>query len=245
MRHNPIHSARFFFTTTPLPCPYLPDREERRVVTELAGRDAGSLHDTLSLAGYRRSHNIAYAPACPDCDACKAVRVVAGEFRQTRSHRRVCKLNAGLKCVEVAALATEEHYALFAAYQSVRHGEGEMAKMDYLDYLALIEDTPVDTFLVEFRDPVLGLVAVCLVDRIRNGLSAVYSFFDPAHAKRSLGTFMILWLLGRAKALGLDHVYLGFFIEDCAKMCYKTGFQPLQGMTPQGWRRVSKEKQQT
>lgn len=240
MKHKPIHDTRFFFATAPLPCPYLPGRMERRVVTELVGRDAAALHDALSLAGFRRSHAIVYAPACVGCQACVPVRIIAPEFRSSRSQRRVWRHNAHLVSFERDARATPEQYALFAAYQGSRHASGDMAKMDFSDYRALIEDTPVDTMVVEFRDPgTWRLVAACLTDRVDNGLSAVYSFFDPALAPRSLGTHMILWLIERARETGRRYVYLGFWIEECQKMSYKAQFTPLEARTADGWRPLS------
>ncbi len=238
MKHKPILGSRFFFATMPLPCPYLPGRLERRVVTELVGRDAAALHNALALAGFRRSHSIAYAPACPGCAACIAVRVVAGEFKPSRSQRRVWNLNADIVAAEVPATATNEQFALFAAYLQSRHQGGEMASMDFLDYRALVEDTAVRTSMIEFREPEAEgrLVGACLTDRIEDGLSAVYSVYDPERSRRSLGTYMILWLIERARELGLRYVYLGFFVAECSKMSYKANFQPLEAHTPEGWR---------
>jgi len=236
MKHKPIHDTRFFFATAPLPCPYLPGRMERRVVTELVGRDVVALHDALSMAGFRRSHGIVYAPACIGCTACVPVRVIAGAFSRDRSHRRVWNANADLAIKVKNATATKEQYALFSLYQHARHGGGDMAKMDYADYQALIEDTPVDTAVAEFRDPDGRLVAACLMDRVESGLSAVYSFFEPNLSARSLGTYMILWLIERARAEGRSYVYLGFWIEGCSKMSYKAKFRPLEARTPDGWR---------
>jgi arginine-tRNA-protein transferase len=236
MKHKPIHDTRFFFATAPLPCPYLPGRMERRVVTELVGRDAVALHDALSLAGFRRSHGIVYAPACVGCSACVPVRVIAGAFERRRSHRRVWNANADLIVKVRGATATKEQYALFSLYQHARHGGGDMAKMDFADYQALIEDTPIDTAVVEFRDPAGRLVAACLMDRIESGLSAVYSFFDPNLTARSLGTYMILWLIEHARATGRRYVYLGFWIGGCSKMSYKAMFKPLEARMPGGWR---------
>ena len=235
MRHQPLFDTRFFFSTSPLPCPYLPDRLERRVVTELIGRDAMTLHEQLSLAGFRRSHGIAYAPACASCDACKAVRVLADEFAPTRSLRRIWNRNKALRAHVCDPVATTEQYQLFSAYQKGRHHGGDMAKMDFFDYQGLVEDTSVDTFLVEFRDDQDRLVAACLTDRMSNGFSAVYSFFDPDLADQSLGTFMILWLIETAKEKGLEYVYLGFWIPDCGKMAYKARFRPLEVYTQTGW----------
>ncbi len=235
MRHQPLFDTRFFFSTAPLPCPYLPERMERRVVTELIGRDAVELHEQLSLAGFRRSHGIAYVPACTGCDACKAVRVLAKRFRPTRSHRRVWKRNTDITAETRGALATHEQFQLFSAYQRGRHGDGDMSKMDFFDYQGLVEDTSVETQLIEFRDGGGALVGACLTDRMANGLSAVYSFFDPSQEGRSLGTFMILWLIYEAKRSGLDFAYLGFWIPDCGKMAYKIRFQPMEIRTNKGW----------
>jgi len=236
MRHNPQRTAQFYFTTSPMPCPYFPDRIERRLITELAGRAVIAMHDTLTHAGFRRSHGISYAPCCPDCNDCRSVRVACGGFRPSRSQRRIINRNTGLRPGETPATATQEQYALFTAYQQSRHGGGEMAGMEFHDYQALIEETPIDTELIEFRDADETLVAACLIDRVNDGLSAVYSFYDPdADRRLSLGTYMILWLIEKARQLHLPYVYLGFWIRDCAKMNYKSAFQPMEVYAPDGW----------
>ena len=239
MKHQPLHGSRFFFATAPLPCPYLPDRVERRVVTELVGREAAHFHDVLSNAGYRRSHSVAYTPACPDCDACVAVRIVSDKFVATRSMKRVSKANAGLTVNEREPIATEEQYALFRLYQQSRHASGDMARMDFVDYRALIEETPVESTVLEFRDFEGCLVGACLIDRVTNGLSAVYSFFDPDLSSQSLGTYIILWLIEHAKKQELPYVYLGFWVDECDKMSYKAKFQPLEHYSPSGWKLLS------
>lgn len=236
MKHNLIPHAQYFFATSPLPCPYLPGRTERRLVTELSGRQAGALHDVLSQAGFRRSHSLAYVPVCRDCSACAAVRVKALAFQQTRGQRRVRARNADLSLVNAPATATEEQYALFRSYQRDRHSDGEMARMTFYDFQTLIEDTPVETYVLEVRDPAGRLVAACLTDRMSDGLSAVYSFFEPQAQGRSLGTFLILSLIEDAQRLGLPHVYLGFWIARSQKMSYKSRFRPLEAYTPDGWR---------
>lgn len=238
MRHQALPGTRFFFSTAPLPCPYISGRIERRVVTELVGRDADQLHDQLSLAGFRRSHGICYVPACPSCDACIAVRVVVDEFKPGKSLKRTIKQNADLTAEIVDAVATHEQYALFSEYQRARHGGGDMSKMDFLDYQALIEDTPVNTFVVEFRRANGTLIACCLVDELSDGLSAVYSFFDNRDVGRSLGTQMILWLIDEAYGRELPYVYLGFWIDGCSNMAYKARFKPLERVTPDGWVRL-------
>ncbi len=239
MKHSPILDTRFFFSTAPLSCPYLPNRTERRVVTELLGRDAVALHDRLSAAGFRRSHNIAYAPACPECQACRAVRILVEDFKLSRSQSRILKRNGDLLEKRVSIKATQEQFELFVAYQESRHSGGDMSKMDFRDYQALVEDTPVETNLIEFRLPDQSLAAVCLLDRVDKGLSAVYSFYHSSQNRRSLGTYMILWLIEQARILELKHVYLGFWIDGCAKMSYKEKFQPLEIWTVEGWRSFS------
>lgn len=238
MRHQALPDTRFFFSTAPLPCPYIEGRIERRVVTELVGRDANALHDQLSMAGFRRSHGICYVPACPTCDACVAVRVVVDDFKPGKSFKRILKRNADLTAEIVEPIATHEQYALFSDYQRARHQGGDMSKMDFLDYQALIEDTPVNTFVVEFRKPSGTLAAACLVDRLSDGLSAVYSFFDEAETERGLGTYMILWLIDEAYGQELPYMYLGFWIDGCSNMSYKARFKPLERITPEGWVRM-------
>lgn len=238
MRHQALPDTRFFFSTAPLPCPYIEGRVERRVVTELVGRDANALHDQLSMAGFRRSHGICYVPACPSCNACVAVRVVVDEFKPGKSFKRILKRNSDLTAEIVEPIATHEQYALFSDYQRSRHNGGDMSKMDFLDYQALIEDTPVNTFVVEFRRPSGTLAGACLVDRLSDGLSAVYSFFDDNDQDRSLGTYMILWLIGEAYGQELPYMYLGFWIDGCSNMVYKSRFKPLEHITPDGWKRM-------
>ncbi|MCK5777958.1 MAG: arginyltransferase [Rhodospirillales bacterium] len=238
MRHQALPDTRFFFSTAPLPCPYIEGRIERRVVTELVGRDANALHDQLSMAGFRRSHGICYVPACPTCDACVAVRVVVDDFKPGKSFKRILKRNADLTAEIVEPIATHEQYALFSDYQRARHQGGDMSKMDFLDYQALIEDTPVNTFVVEFRKPSGTLAGACLVDRLSDGLSAVYSFFDEAETERGLGTYMILWLIDEAYGQELPYMYLGFWIDGCSNMSYKARFKPLERITPEGWVRM-------
>jgi len=236
MRHQPIYGTHFFFATTSLPCPYIDGQVERRLVTELVGRDAGRLHDQLSLAGFRRSHGIVYAPACPACQECIPVRIVVPEFKPSRSHRRILKKNSDVSGEEIPAVATSEQFQIFYEYQTARHAIGDMAKMDYYEYQSLIEETPVDTFVAEFRTPDEKLIGAMLADRVEDGLSAVYSFFDPDEAPRSLGTQMILWLIEQAQMLELRYVYLGFWVASSRKMAYKATFKPLEMYTSEGWK---------
>ena len=235
MEQTPLKRPQFFFTTAPLPCPYLSDRLERKIVTELTGPDSEQLHEVLAKGGFRRSHSIAYAPACPGCKACVPVRVNAQNFERRRSLTRIWKRNAHITAHEVPARATSEQFDLFMDYQRSRHASSDMANMGFYEYSAMIEDSPIETYLVEFRTPSAELVAVCLTDQTDDGLSAVYSFFssEPEHA--GLGNFVVLWLIEHAKMLDLPYVYLGYWIAESPKMAYKTRFKPLEALGPDGW----------
>ncbi|MCA3305343.1 MAG: arginyltransferase [Roseomonas sp.] len=238
MLHRPPRRPQFFYTTAPLPCPYLPGRTERKIVTELSGTEAEALHERLSRAGFRRSHNIAYAPVCPGCQACVPIRVVSEEFTPDRTQRRILRANADLTISEMPARATAEQFTLFQRYQKNRHADGDMAAMGYYDYRAMIEDTPISTGILEFRDARDRLLGACLTDWLADGLSAVYSFFDTDEDKRSLGTFAVLWLIGRARSLGLPYVYLGYWVPESRKMAYKARFKPSEILISGAWHRL-------
>ncbi len=238
MLHRPPRRPQFFYTTAPLPCPYLPGRTERKIVTELSGTEAEALHERLSRAGFRRSHNIAYAPVCPGCQACVPIRVVSEDFTPDRTQRRILRANADLTISEMPARATAEQFTLFQRYQKNRHADGDMAAMGYYDYRAMIEDTPISTGILEFRDAQDRLLGACLTDWLADGLSAVYSFFDTDEDKRSLGTFAVLWLIGRARSLGLPYVYLGYWVPESRKMAYKARFKPSEILISGAWHRL-------
>jgi len=239
MTYKAPRRPQFFYTTAPLPCPYLAGRTERKVVTEIAGADAEVLHDRLSRAGFRRSHNIAYAPVCPSCQACVPIRIPIATFQPDRTQRRILGANADLEGHTAPARATAEQFHLFQRYQEARHGEGDMATMSFYDYRAMVEDTPIETLIVEYRDPADRLVAACLIDRLGDGLSAVYSFFDPELARRSLGTYTVLWLIAQAKARDLPYVYLGYWVAESRKMAYKTRFRPSEVLAGGSWRMLT------
>lgn len=238
MTNQAPKQPRIFYRTGPMPCPYVAGLVERNLFTELRGAGAHQLHDQLTLAGFRRSHHIVYRPACPQCTACQPVRVLSRDFSTTRSLRRVAARNADLAVSIRQPLASQEQFALFTHYQRSRHNGGEMAAMTFADYRAMVEDTAVETQLVEFHCPGQRLIAAILVDRLCDGISAVYSFFDPDAMDRSLGTYMILWLIEQAKAANLPYVYLGYWIQQSTKMAYKMRFQPLETLRPEGWRRL-------
>ncbi len=216
-------------------CPYLPNQTEQLVFTHLRPERADPLHGVLAQAGFRRSHNILYRPDCPSCNACVPVRVRAEGFAPSRSQRRILTLNKNARGVIGAAEATREQFDLFVAYQESRHGDGSMAKMDFPDYQAMVEDTPIKTFVIEHRDPSGQLVACALSDVLGDGLSMVYSFFDPTEARRGLGSFMILDHIQRVAPLGLRYVYLGYWIAEAPKMAYKARFSPLEFLGRNGW----------
>jgi arginyl-tRNA--protein-N-Asp/Glu arginylyltransferase len=235
MNHQLIRPDRFFFGTRSLPCPYLDGQIERKVVTELSGPNAEGLYERLSRAGFRRSHNLAYRPACPSCNACVPVRIAATDFEMTKSFRRVMGANADLSADDIDANATVEQFRLFSSYQRARHEGGDMSGMAFNDYRSMVEDTPVTSRSVEFRDDKGTLLAVMLMDRMEDSLSAVYSFFDGGQTRRSLGTYMILWMVQRARACGLPYVYLGYWIDGSNKMAYKARFHPLEALGADGW----------
>jgi len=219
-----------------MPCPYLGGKVERNLFTELNGAQAQRLHDQLAQAGFRRSHHIVYRPACPGCNGCVPVRVPVDAFRMTRSQRRVWNRNRDLNVTATIPRASEEHFDLFTRYQNTRHSGGEMATMSFADFRAMIEDSVVQTELVTIRDSNGKLVGACLTDLLTHGYSAVYSYFDPDEDQRSLGTYCVLWLLERARHRGLNHLYLGYWIAECAKMTYKSRFQPVEHLGPNGWK---------
>ena len=239
-----------FYLTAPSPCPYLPGREERKVFTHLVGERATELNDLLTHGGFRRSQSIAYRPACEHCRACVSVRVVAEDFRPTRSMRRILDRNRDLVGEMRISAPTAEQYSVFRSYLDARHRDGGMADMTVLDYAIMVEDSHVETRVIEYRrrHPVSvetprdggDLLAVALTDVLSDGLSMVYSFFESEEAPRSLGTFMILDHIARAREMGLAYVYLGYWVEGSRKMGYKGRFLPQERLTPHGWTRVER-----
>lgn len=233
-----------FYITSPQPCPYLEGRYEKKVFTHLLGDEPVSLNNTLTQAGFRRSQNIAYRPACEDCQACVSVRVLVNEFRPGRTFRRIVARNEDLRGHSRAAVATGEQYGLLRRYLDARHADGGMADMTEHDYVAMIEDTTIQTGIIEYRQPAAEpgetgpLIAAALTDTLEDGLSMVYSFYEPYDEARSLGTFMVLDHIERARRLGLPYVYLGYWVDGSRKMTYKTRFQPLEALTHGGWRRL-------
>ncbi len=230
------------FLTAAMPCPYLPGRQERKLFTHLTGRRAASLHHLLSDNGFRRSQNLIYRPACDGCSACQSVRIVAQEFAPTKRYRRVLRLNADIAVEVCQPRATAEQFALFKRYLDTRHAGGGMTQMSFVDYEYMVEDTPVQTVVVEYRlstHPARPLVAVALTDVMPDGLSMVYSFYDPALDHRGLGNLLILDHIHQVQLAGLAYVYLGYWVKDSPKMAYKGRFHPLEVQRGTlGWRRL-------
>jgi len=233
-----------FYITAPAPCPYLDGRTERKVFSYLAGPAAPSINAMLSRRGFRRSQNIIYMPACEGCAACRPVRVVAQEFELSKSRKRILGRNADVIRRIKGPRATSEQFSVLRGYLDSRHDDGGMSEMTVLDYASMVEETAVDTILIEYslRDETgeETLIACALTDRLTDGLSMVYSFFEPDVASRSLGQFMILDHIALARELSLPYVYLGYWVEGSPKMDYKKTYRPLEVLAPEGWVRMDK-----
>jgi arginine-tRNA-protein transferase len=219
----------------------LPGKRERKVFTELTGANASELNDALSKIGFRRSQGVAYRPSCTDCAACISVRVLAQEFQPNTTQRRLMRRHADLEVSTCRPWSTDEQFTLLRTYLAARHPTGGMVGMDDIDYADMVEQTPVDSHVVEYREPSVDgrpgkLVGACITDTQADGYSLIYSFFAPDTAQRSgLGTYIILDHLARAASEGFPHVYLGYWIEGNTRMAYKTRFRPLERLGPQGW----------
>ena len=244
----PVRFPRFF-VTSPAPCPYLAGKTERKVFTELKGPHSDHLNEALGRIGFRRSQTVAYRPSCVDCQACVSVRVVADEFAPSKAQKRILKRNSDLVVTECRPWAASEQFELLRDYLAKRHPEGGMTRMDEVDYADMVEHTPVSTYVLEYREPtsdgsVGRLVGACLTDRQGDGLSMIYSFYDPDNEVRSgLGNYIILDHIRRAAEEGLPYVYLGYWVEGSARMQYKIRYRPLERLGPRGWRRLSAEEQ--
>lgn len=244
----PVRFPRFF-VTSPAPCPYLPGKTERKVFTELKGPHAEALNDALGRIGFRRSQTVAYRPSCLDCRACVSVRVVAREFRPSSGQRRNLRSNDDLIVTECRPWATSEQFELLQRYLGKRHPGGGMAAMDEVDYADMVEHTAVSSFVLEYREPSADggpgrLVGACLTDRQGDGLSMIYSFYDPEHeARAGLGNYIILDHIRRAAQAGIPYVYLGYWVDGSARMQYKIRYRPLERLGPTGWERLSDTEQ--
>lgn len=233
MRHS-LPLAPQFYVTAPQTCPYLDGRSERKLFTALQGDGAEKLNNALSRQGFRRSQNVLYRPSCADCTACLSARIRVADFEPSRTQRRNLKRNADLKRTATSPWATEEQFALFRRYLDERHADGGMADMDIFEFAAMIEETPIKTRVIEYRSGATKpgqprpLTAVCLTDVLDDGVSMVYSFYDPDREADSLGTYLILDHIAIARRAGLPYVYLGYWVPGSRKMGYKARFGALE-----------------
>ncbi len=207
---------------------------ERKLFTALQGEHAQRLNDTLSKQGFRRSQNVLYRPSCAECSACLSARIRVADFEPSRTQRRIMRRTAHLRRNATSPWATEDQFALFRRYLDARHADGGMADMDIFEFAAMIEETPIKSRVIEYTAPrgpgerSAALAAVCLTDVFDDGLSMVYSFYDPDLVDLSLGTHIILDHIAIAREAGLPYVYLGYWVPGSRKMGYKAGFSALE-----------------
>lgn len=230
-----------FYLTADYPCNYLPGRQARSLVADPDFKLNSAAYSRLAQHGFRRSGDYTYRPHCQGCNACVPLRVEASAFQPTRSQRRAWKKHIGLQTTMHLPFFSEEHYALYLRYQRHRHAGGGMDEDDPKAYERFLLHSELDTLLIEFRqDQALRMVSV--IDKLQDGVSAVYTFFDPDVAKSSFGVFNVLWQIELCRQLELPYVYLGYWIQDCRKMQYKTDFQPAQGLIDGNWKPINREK---
>lgn len=227
-----------FYRSSPAPCPYLPGRIERKLFARLGGAESAGVNATLSQAGFRRSHDIIYKPACPGCAACVAVRVPVARFAPSGSLQKIMRRGSFLTATLTLPQPDREQYGLFLAYEKSRHADSDMARMSFDDYRAMVTEGQADTLTLTLGVPQGRLAGIMLADRLPDGWSAVYSFYDPAPeaARLSLGTLLILRLIEEARRAALPYVYLGYWVRNSRKMDYKSRFRPLEMLGPTGWR---------
>ena len=254
MRHTLPKSPQFY-VTAPQDCPYLEKQVERKLFTALYGSNSRRLNNSLSKQGFRRSQNVLYRPSCSNCNACMSARIPSTAFKQSKSQKRIYTRNKDVIRTVNPPLATDPQYALFKRYINTRHPNGGMSDMDAEDFTAMIEETNVDSKIVEYyvsKDGIPELISFSLVDILDDGISMVYSVFDPYMKERSLGTYMIIDHNDLALEIGLNFVYLGYWVKGSSKMDYKKRFSPLQVFTDDKWvcatkvahRNISSEIQQ-
>jgi arginine-tRNA-protein transferase len=236
-----------FFVTSPSPCPYLPGRQERKIFTELTGQHAGELNDALGRIGFRRSQSVAYRPSCAGCTACVSVRVVADQFQPNATQRKLMKRHGDIEVTACKPWATEEQFELLHRYLKTRHPGGGMAAMDESDYADMVEQSPVSSYVIEYREPSVNgergrLIGACITDQQADGLSMIYSFFEAdSETRPGLGNFIIMDHILRARSASLPYVYLGYWVKGSERMAYKTRYRPIEVLGPNGWSLLSDE----
>ena len=224
-----------FYLTIPSPCPYLPGRMERKIFTQLDPLSGPYLNNYLTHAGFRRSQNVIYRPACENCRECKSLRIRTTEFKLSKNSKRLLKKNEAISRSNLESIATPEQFDLLQRYLNTRHAGGGMSDMDFVRYEMMVEECSAETYILEYRDSTGTLIACVLIDQLLDGLSMVYSFFDPEEHKRSLGNLMILDHIQRCRDLDLPYLYLGYWVQGSPKMDYKARFRPYEILGPQGW----------
>ena len=229
------HKVPEMFLSMPHPCSYLPGRVATSLFVDPRTPLDSTTYASYMRLGFRRSGDLVYRPHCRDCHACIPVRVPVAEFQPNRAQRRVMDRNSDLKITAHAPVYDPEHFALYLKYQKNRHSGGGMDDPDPQKYTNFLLSRHVHTVFYEMRHQ-NRLLVVAVVDHLPDGLSAVYTFFDPQEKRRSLGTYAVLWQIQRARQLGLPWVYLGYLIRECAKMSYKENYQPLEAYTDGRWR---------
>lgn len=234
----------YFYRSSEAPCPYLEGRIERKLFGRLDPRNAQKTNNLLTKAGFRRSHDILYKPACPGCQACQAVRIPVQQFYLSKNLKKIMRRGQNLRLDVSISNPNRSDYALFTSYQSARHNESDMALMTYEDYVAMMQGTHVQTLTFKLIDTQSKTIAILLVDKIADGWSAIYSFYETSsdeYIKMSLGTLLILNLIRYAQSDGSNFVYLGFWVKNSPKMDYKKRFLPLEVFTSHGWRYLRTE----
>ena len=227
--------------SAPYPCSYLADAQAQSVFVNPQTRMTNALYSQLVAHGFRRSGDDVYRPQCAACQQCVAVRIEVQNFKPSRKHKRCWQKNADITAIIKPATFETAHYEMYLCYQNQRHKDGGMAKASKEESLNFLSSTWCETRFVEFS--IAGeLAGVAVVDYLENSLSAVYTFFEPKFSPLSLGVYAVLWQIEQAKRLGLRYVYLGFWIQNCQKMAYKSQYQPLQGLIHQRWQTVIFEK---
>ena len=230
-------SEHKFYISTTHECGYLPDAAATSLVADPEAELNMELYSQLIQLGFRRSGDIVYRPHCSECKQCIPIRIPTDAFSPSRSQRRLWKKNDDLEIISLPCEFHEDHYQMYRRYQAVRHPGGSMDVDDRDRYIDFFTADGLETRLVEFRLQGV-LLSVAVVDWLPAGLSAVYTFFEPEHADRGLGAYAILWQIMRSRDVGLPHVYLGYWIEDCDKMSYKSSYRPYELFVQNRWHRI-------